>query len=343
MRDILGEFVDETALTVDNVRKLVDDYSLISHYIGQELELHTKYSSPLREGDENPSFSIFYGYGDTSQDKLYFKDQVGIAQGDVYTFLQLYLGANSVAEVLEQVNYDLKLGLNCKEDSVGLKPTVIKRIPIKRERPKIEYVPQPPTIEFMEYWYGKYEIVKQTLDYYNTKCIRDIHYRYENKTSIISPRTLCIGYPIGGYIKIYQPFESKDNKFRNNYPQNYVEGHIQLDWSRNDLLVISKSTKENIFFRNHWNIQAVSGKSETTFIPPHIMNMYLSHFKRVVLWLDPDEAGIRSSGIYKNLYPKLEVINFVPDVKEKDPTDIFEVHRKKFTQNLVSHVLKVSL
>ena len=60
------------------------------------------------------------------------------------------------------------------------------------------------------------------------------------------------------------PFETKEFKFINNYPQTYVEGHIKLDWTRNDLLVISKSSKENIFFRNHWNIQAVSGKSEGT-------------------------------------------------------------------------------
>ena len=53
------------------------------------------------------------------------------------------------------------------------------------------------------------------------------------------------------------------------------------------------------------------------------MEIYLSHFKRVVLWLDPDDTGVRSSRIYKNLYPKLEVVNFVPNVKEKDPTDIF--------------------
>jgi len=343
MTDILEKFVGSTELTIQNVRDLVDDYSLISHYLGQELELHTKYSSPLREGDENPSFSIFFGYGGKDTSKLFFKDQAGIGQGDVYHFLLLYLNAVSYQELLEQINYDLQLGLNCNEVNKNLKPTIIKKIPVVRERPVLKTVSQPYTKRFLDYWIGKYEISVPSLKFYDVRDVRDIHYIYSEKTSIVVPRTLAIGYPIGAYSKIYMPFETKENKFRNNYPYNYVEGHIQIDWTRNDLLVISKSSKENIFFRNHWDIQAVSGKSESTYIPEHIMHQYLKHFRRVVLWLDPDEAGVRSMANYKNLYPDLEVIIFVNGIIEKDPTDIFEVHRKKYTSDLVSHMLKVSL
>lgn len=343
MVDILENFVDDTALTVKNVRALVDDYSLISHYLGQELELHTKYSSPLREGDENPSFSMFFGYGQQDSNKLFFKDQIGIAQGDVYEFLQLYLKAKTVQEVLEQVNYDLSLGLNSQEKNLNLTPSMIKKIPMVKERAKINVVSQLPTKAYLNYWRGKYDIQDWSLDMYLVKCIRDIHYVYSDKTTIISPKTLSIGYPIGDFNKIYMPFETKENKFRNDYPQNYVEGHIQLDWSRNDLLIITKSMKECIFFRNHWNIQAVSGKSETTEIPVFIMHQYLKHFKRVVLWLDPDEAGIRASNKYKDLYPELEVVTFVPEIKGKDPTDVYEINRYKYTTSLVSHMLRISL
>ena len=341
MRDILEEFVNDTALTVENVRRLVDDYSLMSHYLGQELELHTKYSSPLREGDENPSFSIFYGYGDRDTSKLYFKDQIGIAQGDTYDFLMLYLNAPSVQELLEQINFDLQLGLGGNEKSLNLKPTIIKRIPVLRERAKLNIVSQPPTKEFVEFWTGRYGVTQTSLDRYQAKCVRDIHYEYSNNTKIYTPKTLTIGYPIGKYNKLYMPYECKDKKFRNDYPQNYVEGHIQLDWGRNDLLVITKSTKEIIFFWNHWKIQAVAGKSETTFIPDFIMQLYLNHFKRVVLWLDPDEAGVRSTLAYKTLYPKLEVIITPEWVKEKDPTDIYEANGLKYTRDLVFQLLQL--
>ena len=55
MGDILDKFVNETSLTVENVRKLVDDYSLISHYLGEELELF-KYALM---GDDNPLSQFF--------------------------------------------------------------------------------------------------------------------------------------------------------------------------------------------------------------------------------------------------------------------------------------------
>ena len=71
------------------------------------------------------------------------------------------------------------------------------------------------------------------------------------------------------------------------------------------------------------------------------MQQYLKHFKRVVVWLDPDETGIRSMQYYKTMYPKIELVEFLPEIKEKDPTDIFEVHRKKVTTEIVKYILKI--
>lgn len=339
--DILGNFVQNTELTVKNVRSLVDDYSLLSYYLNQELDLHTKYSSPLREGDENPSFSIFYGYGNLDPNKLYFKDQIGIAQGDVYEFLRIYLNAKTIQDLLEQINFDLNLGLNCNEKNKNLVPTILKKIPIHKERPKINIVSQPFTKNFINYWWGKYQITNFYLNYYNVKCVRDIHYEYDKSVKIIVPKSLCISYTIGKYYKLYMPFENKTNKFRNDYPQNYVEGHQQLNWKRNDLLIISKAMKECILFRQHWNIQAVAGKSETTIIPDFLMQQYLKHFKRVVLWLDPDEAGIRSTEKYLNSYPQLQTVIHSSDIPNKDITDIFEIQKLQKTTEIVKHYLSI--
>jgi hypothetical protein len=190
----------------------------------------------------------------------------------------------------------------------------------------------------MDYWWDKYEIIRKYTDMYDVSCVRDVHFIYANKMTIIVPKTLCIGYSIGEFVKTYMPFESKELKFRNNYPSTYVEGHVQIDWTRNDLLVITKSLKECIFFRNHWDIQAVSGKSETTMIPYFLMCMYIKHFKRVLLWLDPDEAGLKATATYLNNYPTLEVAK-IPRLREKDPTDIFEVHRKQLTTEIVLSAL----
>lgn len=341
MENDLEKFINENALTVDNVRRLVDDYSLISHYIGEELEFNTTYSSPLREGDNTPSFSIFKGYGAKgNQDRVYFKDQAGYGSGNVYKFLQLYLKSPTIKDVLRQVNFDLQLGLDGQEVCVGLKPTVIKTEPLQRERPTIRIVSQI-TSKYTNYWQKKYEITEDILNMYFVKCVHSIHYKYKEKTDISTPSTLCIAYAIGEYYKLYCPFEKKEFKFRNNYPATYVEGHLQLDWSRDDLLVITKSMKDCMLFRQHWNIQAVSGKSETTMIPDFIMQKYLKHFKRIVLWLDPDATGCASTEKYISLYPSLEVANVPSWVEQKDPTDMFEAMRLEKTTSLVKQILKL--
>ena len=338
----LERIINENKLTIENVRDLVDDYSLISYYLGQELELNTRYSSPLREGDESPSFSIFYGYdSNKNQDKLYFKDQAGFGKGGVIDFLKLYLNAPSTQSVLEQINYDLKLGLDFDEKCNGLKPTLVKKIPVLKERPTIKIVSKLPSKEFIEYWAKKYDITLEMLKFYNVKCVDTIQWKTTFKTTVQHPHTLCIAYTIGMYYKLYCPYAPKEDKFRNNYPSNYVEGYLQIDWSRNDLLVITKSTKECILFRQHWNIQAIAGKSETTIIQPEIMLKCLNHFKRIVVWLDPDRTGIESTEKYISLYPSLIPAELPKGITEKDPTDIYEVRRFKETDLLIKKVLSL--
>ncbi|WP_428743185.1 hypothetical protein [Tenacibaculum sp.] len=340
MEDILENFIKENALTMENVRSLVDDYSLFSYYIGAELDVQVKYSSPLRKGDNDPSFTLYYGYGEFSRDKLYFKDHMLNVSGDVFDFLMLLFNTNSLEKVLRQVDFDLGLNLGTGE-KCDLVPTIIKEAPTVKERPKLKIVSQADTKGYINYWEGNYEIGKRVRNLYHASCLSAVHYEYSHKTTIVVPKNLCIGYTIGKYYKTYQPFESKEYKFRNDFPSNYIEGHMQIDWSRNDLLVISKAFKEDMLFRQHWDIQAVSGKSETTFIHPKFMAMYLKHFKRVVVWLDPDEAGTRSSKKYKELYPKLEIVEVPSWINEKDPTDFYEVHRNLETTAFVKSMLQL--
>lgn len=320
--DLLGEFIEENSISVKNVRELIDDYSLISHYIGAELELNTCYSSPLREKDVTPSFSLFYPYGKiASTNKLYFKDHV-LGSGDVYDFLCKYFD-QGLQTVLEQINFDLELNLGTEKDP-GLVKSVIKAKPLIKERPKIEVVSTSPSEAFLAYW-ERLKISKRIRDLYFVKCLGSFHFKYSNKTVIKTPRDLCISYSIGNRHKIYRPkAPNKKDKFRTDYPPSYVEGHLQLDWGRNDFLLITKATKECMFFREHFNIQAVAGKSESTEINPYFIEMYLEHFKRVAVWLDPDEAGRKMMAVYTGKYHAIEELGMPSYIKQKDPTDLFD-------------------
>lgn len=316
---MLQEYIDRNKLTVDNVRELVDDYSLISYYIG-ELELNVSYSSPLRT-DDTPSFSIYYGYGNRGSDnKIYFKDHV-VGSGDVYKFLTIYFGA-SLRDVLVKINHDLELGFETGEVVKDLRKTIIKPRPLVRERPKIEIVSKMPTQAYLDYW-KTLDISAATRELYNTKCLQAWQYHYSDRIVTKSVRDLTIGYSIGNRHKIYRPKSPrKKDKFRTDYLPNYVEGYLQLNWADTSRCTIAKATKECMFFREHFGENAIAGKSESTEISEEIMNTILNHFDQVDVWLDPDEAGEKMAKIYNAKYD-VNIRRTPSFVDQKDATDIY--------------------
>jgi hypothetical protein len=346
LEDYLQNIVDERELTIDNVRKYVDDYSIYCHYIGQELELHAKYSSPLREGDNDPSFSLFEAYGkNANTERVYFKDHASIGKGDVFRFLAILLGggpktAVPLKTVLKQINCDFQLGLG-DEEVVGFVPKIIKKIPVRKERKKIQIIAKTKfSAEYIHFWETRYDIGSAIQNMYNAQEVDYIVYvSKDGSRTMIKPKSLCISYRIGEYYKLYQPYD-KDNKFRNDYPANYAEGFLQLDWTRNDYVIITKATKECMLFRQHWNIQAVAGKSENTMIPDFLMQKLRGHFKQVFIWLDPDGPGREAQQKYLDEYDWLIPLYTPENVVEKDPTDYYEVHRLNATTELINTVFR---
>jgi hypothetical protein len=118
--------LSQDGLSTENILKYIDDYSIYSHYIGKELELNTRYSSPLREGDDNPSFSLFSSKKDN---RIYFKDHATSWKGDVFQFVKILMGLGKpdsipFNKVLQQIDNDFNLGLYIEttNDEIKLKP-----------------------------------------------------------------------------------------------------------------------------------------------------------------------------------------------------------------------------
>lgn len=320
--DILENYVTDNLLSKENILKYVDDYSIYSFYIGAELELNTKYSSPLRLGDEDPSFSLYYSKYKT--DKIFFKDQSTGKNGDVFTFLYELMSLSGLVSnktVLLQINSDFGLGL-CDEEVGEFKPQLLKTPPLRKDPVKIAVnYHKFPTKAFTDYWSGL-DISQRTLDKYYARDVRVIHFiNGEHKT--ITPKTLTISYEILGHYKIYQPFADKKDKFRNDYLDIYVEGALQLEF-KHEFAIITKSTKECMFFDEHFGWDTVAGKSENTMIPPHFMeNVLRKRYKKVLIWLDNDEAGINAQNKYLAEYPWLIPVTFDSFIEQKDVTDLY--------------------
>ena len=337
--DALQKYVKNNLVSKENVLKYVDEYSIYSKYIGKELELRTKYSSPLRLGDEDPSFSLFYS--SKYEGKIFFKDQSTGKSGDVFQFLRNFMGNGAIAstrEVLLQINSDFGIGLD-GDDVIEFKPHLLKKPPIKRLPTKIEVTAHiEPTDEFLAYW-GELEISEQTRKIFYVQDIRVIHYIAEYHKSVLA-KTLTISYEILGHYKIYQPFAEKEFKFRNNYLDLYVEGALQLQF-KSDFCIITKSTKEVMFFYEHFKWESVAGKSENIPINPYFMNSVLQkNYKRVYIWLDSDKPGIQAQNKYIEKYPWLIPITFDSFIKEKDATDLFLKAKKTGKRELALNYLK---
>lgn len=337
---LLEDYVDDNLLSKANVLKYVDDYSLYSFYIGSELELYTKYSSPLRTDDDDPSFSLYYSK--YNKDILMFKDNATGQYGDVFKFVRYTLGGGSemasLREALLQINSDFQLGFNGEERG-DFTPHIIATKPLRRDPVKIEVTNYPvASQEYLDYW-DFLEIPQHILDRFYCSNVNVVHYINDIHTSI-SVRSLAIAYEIVGFYKIYQPYEDRKYKFRNNYPHGFVEGGIQLKYEK-DFCIITKSTKEIMFLEAHFGWESVAGTSENSMINEFFMlNTLRKNYKRVFIWLDNDEAGRKAQAKYMEMYPWLEPIEFDEFIPESDPTDLYSRAKKEGKKEIALSYIK---
>jgi len=322
--DLLEDYVDKNLLSKANILKYVDDFSIYSKYIGSELELYTKYSSPLREGDNDPSFSLYYSK--YNKEVIMFKDNATGKHGDVFKFIRYLMGGGEemvhLRIVLLQINSDFQLGLNNEERGEFI-PHLVKSKPLYKAPVKIEVTGhQSETEEYLKYW-EELEIPLAIRRKYYCKDVKVVHYITDVHMSI-NVRSLAISYEIVGHYKVYQPFEARKYKFRNNYPAGFVEGAIQLQFKK-DFCIITKSTKEIMFLDAHFDWESVAGTSENSMVNAYFMeNTLHKRYKKVFIWLDNDEAGRVAQARYLEQYPWLIPVSFDSFLEDSDPTDLFK-------------------
>lgn len=343
----LVDDLTKQSLSPENILRYIDDYSIYSYYIGEELEINARYSSPLREGDNNPSFSLFFGK-DNRKNKIYFKDHATTYKGDVFDYVRIIMSKGkpemvSFTQVLKQIDSDFQLGLYTDEGNMEhISPLKLITKPKIKERYSIKVTSSKnPSLKFLNYWRDKYDIILSTLQYYNVTEVVALHYisKLDSHKFCIYPKSLCIAYQIGGKYKIYFPFETKQKKFQNDLPETWVEGYLQLKYEK-DFIIITKAMKEVIFFREHFDWDTIAGKSENTMIPKHIMLKLFKAYKKVYIWLDSDEAGVKAQAKYLEKYPELIPVKYPSYVDQKDPTDRYEALKRMSMEKMAINEIK---
>lgn len=220
----------------NSILEQVDEYTLYCYYTGIDpLILGKACNCPYRS-DVIPSFSVFPSKSNYVE--YMWKDHATGEYGNIFSLIQKIEQLETKKEVLGRINDDFGLGYTISD------PTRRDKI-IWYERPtlneiKISVVNQEFTEKGREFW-NQFKIDKQLLDLYNVSQSK-YYWSYIGQTAPTTVPDPSFNYRIGAYYQIYTPNAPKGQRFRNDLPENYFFGYLQLP-KTGDILVIDKDRK----------------------------------------------------------------------------------------------------
>lgn len=312
-----------------SILEQVDEYTLYCYYTGIDpLVLGKAHNAPYRK-DDIPSFSVYPSKNNFVE--YMWKDHTTSESGTIFQLIKKLESLQSTNEVLGRINEDFGLGYTINNPARANKiqwydkPTIN---PIK-----IKVVNQEFTEAGTKFW-QQFRIGNDLLDLYNTTQVK-YYWSYEGQLAPTTANDPTFAYRIGEYYQLYAPFNSKQYKFRNNLPENYFFGYLQLPPTGNRL-IIDKSSKDVIFCRR-LGYDAVSGKSETTFLPHKKVLELKERFNEIYIMLDNDIPGKNMVEKYVKEYPFLKA-RFLP--KHKDKTDNCKAEGFEATEQLMRDLIQ---
>lgn len=307
------ELYKSIILSEKTILEQVDEYTLYCYYTGIDpLILGKACPSPYRK-DDIPSFSVFPSKSNNVE--YMWKDHATGDYGNIFKLVQKIEQLDNKNQVLGRINEDFGLGYTMN-DPIRKEKIIWYEKP-KLNQIKIRVVNQELTQKGKAFW-DQFRIDKSLLDLYQTTQIL-YSWSYIGQPAPITAHDPTFAYRIGDYYQLYSPYAPKEYKFRNDYPENYFFGYLQLP-QKGDVLIIDKSAKDVIFCRR-LGFNAVTGKSETTFIPHNKVLELKKRFGKIYLMLDNDGPGRAMTEKYIKEYPFL-IPRFIPNELAKDKTDL---------------------
>lgn len=304
----------ENSLSEYLLTKMFGELSLLKYYF-PEFDGLGLYQSNIRDNDiKTRSLSITY-----KKERLIISDFGTVHIGlTIYEYIGLLLGLDK-KQVLSRVARDF--GLTEKPDCL---PTLYKNEfedngekSIKTKRREWNRVDK-------MFWGDSYNInfndILPILKQYDVRPLSHFWInKYEFKVPEFNP-SYCYWLNVK-YKKIYSPYNDRF-KWSGNIPKNLVFGLQQLP--RNGELLLLESSMKDTMFDKIVGITALPLNSETTFIPKHVLQHLRLRFKKIVLHLNNDKAGIEMSKKFSQEYNLPYFVN--PKDSPKDSSDFIKKH-----------------
>lgn len=279
----------------DKLLDEISDYDIYCELSGVDIEIGKPINSPVRE-DDNPSFSLFIPTETEGvrEDEVWWRDFTG-GWGNVFQFVKDW--AEYHQEVILETRKDVVMFLDeelCLGIFKGEKGERKKR-EVDFEAAKLKrdiFFTSRPFTRRDKFWWAEIAIDEELLKEHDVRSIQ--HLLGEDYEIRYTYRQSELAYAIVVYdkVKIYNP-ESKDFKWRNTCPANYIMGAAQC--KRDDVLIITKSMKDILCFKSLIHCDAISAQSENFVYTEEILERIKSRYKEVYVVMDYDEAGIQAA------------------------------------------------
>lgn len=257
-----------------SIFNILDEFTVYCYYIEEvlgslDIKIGENLRSPLREDDTNPSFRLYYAKGELLFTDYGKKNKTGDVVNLVAEIYNI-----TYEQALKQISADFALSSNNSTNQLPVRKQVVKN------KKKLGVTVKSFTNQDLTYW-NSFGVHYSTLKRYNVSSVEYVLW----DDYPIKPRGLAFAYRIGNYIKVYSPFD-KNHKFISSFPRNYVEGMLQLTYSK-ALLIITKSLKD-VMVLHELGYEAVAPKSENTVIPVEMLSKLETKYDKIITFFDND-------------------------------------------------------
>ena len=306
----------------------LSDSDILKRYIGID-KLPCKISSPLREDDDNPSFSFFQ-----RGQEVFWKDFGTGCAGTLVGLLSKMWGVN-YSETL------LKLKMDC--DNAIPKIDLVRRYKGKVHLTSSSSI-SIKTREWRDYdneFWQSFNISPRFARWCNVFPISHAFFTRKDKETG-NEDVICVPMDKYAYayvewkdgkesIKLYQPF-SKSMKWLSKHDSSVWDLWRHAFWyaenKSDEAVIITSSRKDAMCLWNTLHIPAMSLQGEGYIPKPQVMKQVFERFKKVYIWYDndfkhtDDNPGQDNAKKLVELYPELINICIPSDYQCKDPSDL---------------------
>jgi hypothetical protein len=293
------------------VLAVLDEYSLYCHYlrpvIGEDPIIGKDYSSPMRTGDKNPSFAIFYAKRIPGRE-LGWKDSGCKLSGDIFDLVKIFYGLNSKREALDVIAGDFGLGT--------AQPKVLQVVEKKEAPPSKIWVTTKPFKSHELDWWAQWPVSRKTLDRYHTAPFSQ-YWIAEGQKAPYYTKGLSFCYRIWDRYQLYFPYAQKANgekRFLTDWTDLSVPGFQQLTYGY-DTLCITKAYKDMQVISELHLCDVVAYRGENTPFAPVIWEYFRRKYKWIFIMVDNDGKS------EKPCYDGHSMLYIDPSSGQKDPSD----------------------